>query len=188
MTPLRRFPFPAMAVILAATLLAPPACQSQDKSRPSSPIAAPPDAIPGPRPVAPPGRPQMRVHDFSMNASGIKLERTTVAPGRVKGQPFSMAARRLEFEVFDAKGAKIYTGTLDHPLWQEAEVPNPKARGGWQRISRPRPNWVFHIRLPAEAVGLRIAFFEVITTAGKPETRRAVGVVPLPAPGQVKRP
>lgn len=182
MTPLRPSLIPAMALILAATLLASSACQSQEKPRAAPPVAAPPGAIPSPRPVAPPGRPQMRIHDFSMNASGIRLERTTVAAGRVKAPPFSVAARRLEFEVLNVKGAKIYTGSLDHPLWLEAEVEDPKNPGRWQRIVRPRPNWVFQIRLPAESAGVRIAFFENIPKDGKRPHRRALGEVRLPVP------
>lgn len=182
MTPMRRPPFSAVAAILTAALFVSPACQSQEKSRPSSPIATPPGSIPSPRPVPPAGQPQMHIHDFSMNASGIRLVRSTVAPGRVKASPFSVAARRLEFELLDVKGVKIYTGSLDHPLWQEAEIEDPKAPGGWQRVLRPRPNWAFQIRLPAESAGARIAFFEMAPKSGKPAPRRALGVVRLPVP------
>lgn len=186
MVPTRHGLCPAMALVMAAVLLALSACQGQEKARPGPSVAAPRGSNPGPRSAAASGQPQMRILEFSIDASGIKLERSTLANGRVKTPPFSVATRQLEFEVFDARGSTIYRGALDHPLRREAEIQNPRAPDSPRRVALQRPNWVFLIRLPAELEGVRVAFFELVPHAGGPPTRRDLGVVLLPTARQRK--
>jgi hypothetical protein len=113
-----------------------------------------------------------------MNSTGIQLDRSVVAAGRVKAPPRSVAADRLEFEVHDAAGRTIYAGSLDHPLHVVSEYEDPAQPGALRRRARELDQEVFQIRLPGELAAREIAFFEV--RAGSNPWRATLGVLPLP--------
>lgn len=91
------------------------------------------------------------------------MTRSIVAEGRVKAAPFSPSPHRLEFEVYDAGGKVIYTGSLDHPArqWREAVDQNGKLHGE-EHIVNDAP---LLLRLPGELRAEKIAFFEVKPSA-----------------------
>lgn len=110
-----------------------------------------------------------------MDRSGVRLQQTVTAPGRVKAPPRSVATDRLEFEVYDASGATLYAGSLDHPLHRVHEFEDPASAKNLRRVAQEVPEEAFQVRLPASLAATRIAFFEV-----RGQSRTPFATVTLP--------
>jgi hypothetical protein len=122
---------------------------------------------------------RLRALTFTMDATGVRLDRSVVAPGRVKAAPRSIEPYRLEFEVYDAGGEKRYAGSVDHPLHRSFEYEDPAQPGALRRTAQDVADEVFQIRLPDTFAAAQIAFFEVQPAAGG-FTRTALGTIALP--------
>lgn len=142
-------------------------------------LAAAPAAPIAPRDAVASTAHRMRALTFAMDASGVRLEQTTDAPGRVKAPPLSIAPYRLEFEVYDRDGQKLYAGSFDHPLHRTYEYEDPDRPGSLRHAAHDVTSEMFQVRLPAELPAVRVAFFEV-----RPDTdaavRTALGTILLP--------
>jgi hypothetical protein len=122
---------------------------------------------------------RLRALTFTMDAGGVRLDRSVVAPGRAKAPPRSIEPYRLEFEVYDARGEKRYAGSIDHPLHRRFEYEDPAQPGALRAMTEDVADEVFQIRLPDTFATAQIAFFEVQPAAGG-FTRTALGTVALP--------
>jgi hypothetical protein len=140
-------------------------------SRPALPVSTAPDVqAQGAEPAA---APRMRALMLAVDAGGVRLERAVAVAGRVKAPPVSFAPNRLEFEVYDAGGRRIYEGSFDHPRHAHAE--NVDANGELSRAHAPSTGDTLMLRIPAELAAVRIQFFEVLAGA----ERRAISSVEL---------
>jgi hypothetical protein len=160
---------------------APKSSAAATATPPSAPASA---AVPSGQSAAatvPTSAYRMRALTFSMDASGIRLEQALTTAGRVKAPAQSIASHRLEFEVYNQAGEKIYAGAMDHPLHRSLEYEDPARPGALRRTMQEVAQDSFLVRLPEPLPPGRIVFFEVRPGADGP-LRTEVAALPLSGP------
>ena len=161
----------------AAAAVAVRPAERADASLPRSALDAASPAANNPAvqamPAEPGAGPRMRALMLAFDPSGVRLEQSVAVNGRVKAPPLSHAPDRLEFEVYDPDGRRIYEGSFDHPRHMHAERVGPG--GELTRVEAPSMQDKLLLRMPAELAAARIQFFEVLAGA----ERRQLGSLDL---------
>jgi len=154
---------------------------TDERASPTEPVAGPAPAPPG-ETDDPAAEHRLRALTFIMESAGLRLVESQVAAGRAKAPPRSVAPARLEFEVHDAAGGIVYSGSVDHPLHRRYEVEDPPASGRLRAVNVDLTSGTFQVRLPAELAAARIVFSEIVpaTTPGAPPVRRTLAGFALP--------
>lgn len=125
---------------------------------------------------------RLRALTFVMDGAGLRLVDSQEAAGRAKAPPRSVASARLEFEAYDAAGALLYSGSVDHPLRRRYEVEDTQTPGRLRAVNVDLTSGTFQVRLPSELPVGRIVFAEIVpaAAAGAPPVRRPLAEFVLP--------